>query len=366
MREVSLIKFKTDSKIIENEREINDKSFYHFSVIGDSSYCIRYVSNGQLKELRQSDKNALSLKRIEKDILKKVPYKTAVSVKGIEDYWVSYLKIINSLPDEVHKTIKEGSSILSHIAQIVTKILPSEHIPKLIKLTPIRELYGLLGDDIPKTLIKVFNESINKLQNYKNTESFKPKPEKKTSKKSKNPTKKLQTYFKKKKCVSILGQRYKFLADELAPLRSTSSLYETGESAKKSGSGGIDILCYNETSKLPVIIEYKSKTDHSLLYALIQLLTYASELVTKNQFERLRNNYEPISNKDKVELVIMYDKGGRADFKDVVEHCKKMIKNKKFKEYVLRISFIEVEEKVDGTYEFCVQYSCNSATFKGS
>lgn len=350
MRGVSLIKFNPDSKIIKNNREINDKDFYHFSVRGDS-YCIRYVSNEQLKELRQS--NALPLERIKKDIVVEVPYKAAVSVSGIEDYWKKYLEIINSLPDEVHKTIRKDESILLNIAQIVTKTLLCEY---MIPLTPIRELYRLLGDDIPGTLIKVFNESINVLKDYDKDEAF--QPEKKTSKTGKNPTKKLQSYFEKEKCISIFDQRYRFLADEIAPMRSLDSVYETGESAKKSGSGGIDILCYNETSKLPVIIEYKSKTDHSLLYALIQLLTYTSELVTENQFKRLRKHYRLDNNKDRVELVIMYDKEERTDFKDVVEHCEKMLKNKKFKEYVSKISFIGVEEKVGGTYDFEMIKKC--------
>ena len=204
-------------------------------------------------------------------------------------------------------------------------------------------------------LIGLFTQSIENLKDYSNDQPF--IPEKRTTKIGDKPTTQLQLYFKKYKESDLKinddpQNSYRYLAHELPPLRSPNSLYETGESARKSGAGGIDIFCYNERSGLPVVIEYKSEKDHSLFYALIQSLTYASELLTSNQFERIKSCYEIECPSEKIEIMILFDKDKKIkDLEFVKEICRTMIDQGKFRKYIPRIFFVEIQKIIDGSYE---------------
>jgi hypothetical protein len=78
---------------------------------------------------------------------------------------------------------------------------------------------------------------------------------------------------------------------EISPLRTPGGrTFEDGTAARKSGAGGIDLLCATPDG-LPVIGEVKAPGDTSLFVALVQSLTYASELLTPQQGARLRMAY---------------------------------------------------------------------------
>ena len=354
MKGTFLVKFKNYASLLDQIPALDSHSFYHLFVSGQG-YCIRYPSGKELKQIRQGRGNPSSFTELE-DLIEKIEYKNAVSIKDNEVYWIKYLEILNSLPSEIHKQIKGNGLILDIISKMVIELLPEKE--KVIRFTPLRELYGLLGDNIPGTLIRLFTQSIENLKNYSNDQPF--KPEKRPTKIGDKPTTQLQLYFKKYKesDLEIIGDpqnSYRYLDHELAPLRSPNSLYETGESARKSGAGGIDIFCYNDESKLPVVIEYKSEKDHSLFYALIQSLTYASELLTSNQFKRINKHYYPpqvSSPSEKIEIMILFDKDKKIkDLEFVKEICRTMIDQGKFRKYIPRIFFVEIQKKLDKKYE---------------
>ena len=78
---------------------------------------------------------------------------------------------------------------------------------------------------------------------------------------------------------------------EISPLRTPGGRkFEDGTAARKSGAGGVDLLCATHDG-LPVIGEIKAPTDTSLFVALVQSLTYASELLTLQQAARLGKAY---------------------------------------------------------------------------
>jgi hypothetical protein len=78
---------------------------------------------------------------------------------------------------------------------------------------------------------------------------------------------------------------------EISPLRTPGGRkFEDGTAARRSGAGGVDLLCATPDG-LPVIGEIKAPTDTSLFVALVQSLTYASELLTLQQVARLRKAY---------------------------------------------------------------------------
>lgn len=76
---------------------------------------------------------------------------------------------------------------------------------------------------------------------------------------------------------------YRFVSRELAPLRTTL----TG--APSSGAGGIDVLLVSDDDDppLPIVVEVKSVKDVGAYLGLVQALTYASELITPHQLQRL-------------------------------------------------------------------------------
>jgi hypothetical protein len=76
---------------------------------------------------------------------------------------------------------------------------------------------------------------------------------------------------------------------EVSPTRTTAAQYESGAPCR--AKGGIDVLLANARDRLPVVAEAKGATDRNLFLGLIQALTYAVELSTAPQRERLARTY---------------------------------------------------------------------------
>ena len=68
------------------------------------------------------------------------------------------------------------------------------------------------------------------------------------------------------------------------------------------GRGGIDLLLRSRDGGLPIIAEVKAPRDGNLFVALVQALTYAAELATANQFERLSGSYREFESLDLKQL----------------------------------------------------------------
>jgi hypothetical protein len=84
---------------------------------------------------------------------------------------------------------------------------------------------------------------------------------------------------------------FDFVDYEVSPIRTTGSEFENGESAKRSGRGGVDVLLANRVDRLPAVGELKADTDRNPFLGLIQALTYAAELSTPSQRARLAASY---------------------------------------------------------------------------
>lgn len=82
---------------------------------------------------------------------------------------------------------------------------------------------------------------------------------------------------------------FKYLEREVPTCRATHAMTEEGIKGK-SGSGGIDFIGFNCNDRLPVLGEIKVQSDQNAFYALIQLLTYLSELSTPNQIDRINKD----------------------------------------------------------------------------
>jgi len=90
--------------------------------------------------------------------------------------------------------------------------------------------------------------------------------------------------------VSSPDYKFEYVNREVSPLRTTKAEYDTQTPASRSGTGGLDFIGWNLHSNIPVLGEIKVEGDQNPFYALIQLLTYLSEISTPKQIERI-NRY---------------------------------------------------------------------------
>jgi hypothetical protein len=84
---------------------------------------------------------------------------------------------------------------------------------------------------------------------------------------------------------------FDFVDYELSPVRTTGSEFESGESGRSSGKGGVDVLLANRVDRLPAVGELKADTDVNPFLGFVQSLTYAVELATPAQRVRLAASY---------------------------------------------------------------------------
>lgn len=83
---------------------------------------------------------------------------------------------------------------------------------------------------------------------------------------------------------------FEYINREVSPLRTTEADWDTGLSARNSGTGGIDFIGWNIADDVPILGEVKADKDENPFYALIQLLTYLSEISTPMQIKRINKH----------------------------------------------------------------------------
>ena len=179
-----------------------------------------------------------------------------------------------------------------------------------IPVTALREFYRILSlysiktnisilDDYNRgnnylKLVELFYKSKKQFEIYHNTESFisnsrrKALPVAPTKISNTNDVVSLLEQNKVNIVVNNKSLNFRYIEREISPLRTTgNSMFLTGESSKKSGTGGLDFIALNEKDNLPILGEIKVKNDKNHFYAIIQLLTYLSEMSTPNQIDRI-------------------------------------------------------------------------------
>lgn len=85
-----------------------------------------------------------------------------------------------------------------------------------------------------------------------------------------------------------------FVDHEIFPFRTTRSCDELGNPATRLGAGGMDLLLRSEHDSLvlPAVGEVKAASEHvGPTFAIVQSLMYASQLTTRNQADRLQEQY---------------------------------------------------------------------------
>lgn len=186
-------------------------------------------------------------------------------------------------------------------------ITPLRILYEWMKTPPPRRIgYSFLHEPLaeqfakhPRQLVDLFLESVDDFRRFTNeNEAFHPKRDAVTAEdRRRRGTTLLQTLAEKKKSIPIIGMddnetdRYIYLDREIATGRITNA-----DAARRNpaGKGGIDFLLARKLNGqfIPVVAEVKIKYDKTPLLALVQVLTYAAELTSAAQRQRLLNAYQ--------------------------------------------------------------------------
>ncbi len=186
-------------------------------------------------------------------------------------------------------------------------------------LNPLQKLFcpnGQPSDEAVSMVAGLFSRSINQFSEYKNlTEDFRPatgrrKSEEADTKFAKRIVSLLRENSSK---ITIEGSQSlpKYVDREISPIRTTRA------KVPATGLGGVDFLAATLGDRpIPVIGEVKADSDKTPLFALIQALTYAVELATPHQADRLQRSYPDFfpATFSEVELLVVVE-GSRSNTK---------------------------------------------------
>ena len=148
----------------------------------------------------------------------------------------------------------------------------------------------------PKSLERLWNLSRASFENYRNPAGWEESDRKELPKAPARP----QLISKTDEFTAFilehgLGEDHElmeYVTREMNPWSTRLGVFSNKLPATKSGRGGMDLLFRSRTTGNPVIGEVKVKRDKNAFYALVQAMTYAVELSTKNQLRRLKNNFK--------------------------------------------------------------------------
>lgn len=224
-----------------------------------------------------------------------------------------------------------------------------------IPVTKIREFYKFLrlfstetelkilkdfnrGKNYTK-LVKIFEDSKIHFKKYCSVDTFTSSTKRKPLPPiplAINSTNDVVSILEGKSTNSVIGIGKKnldfiYIEREISPLRTPGGIpYETGKSGKSSGIGGLDFIGWNIKDNLPILGEIKVKNDENPFFAIIQLLTYLSELSSPNQVKRI--NYTELFGKRKVGnkfylYILLSNYGSDSNHQNFLDESKKLAKH---------------------------------------
>ena len=235
--------------------------------------------------------------------------------------------------DEVYKVVRRGANNTRIESQNTGEqsLVPTQELVFfeideeaeegiIVPVTPLREFYRWLA---PRTtfglsyqflhesladkflnhldeLLDLFLRSVNAFNAFSNVDQPFHPPRRQVNQEPKRNTAKLQWRLEGPQqdhelritnAEGNLVDRYLYLDREVSPGR-IQGVPLAAENL--SGKGGIDLLlsrCVGGQSVIPVVAEIKVKDDKTPFFALIQSLTYAAELLSVQQQQRIQQNY---------------------------------------------------------------------------
>lgn len=210
-----------------------------------------------------------------------------------------------------------------------------------------------------KKLVEIFEDSKKHFKKYCSVDTFTPSSKRKVFPpipSAINSTNDVVSILENKSVNSIINNNrldFTYIEREISPLRTPGGvLFETGKSGKSSGAGGLDFIGWNIKDNLPILGEIKVKMDENPFFAIIQLLTYLSELSTPNQIKRI--NYTELFGKRKTGnkfylYILMSNYGSNPYHQNFLKESKNLAKHlqQNIKE-VKEIVFLELDSPTGG------------------
>jgi hypothetical protein len=307
-----------ERSVIRLTDESGDPGWYHLSVKG-SAWKLRRIAPGDDFEVVLRGKNhdpdaAVHKQKYVPDrqftvdqarLLARVTKVPSVDKKEDLEQWVFIAK-------ELERRCQLGTIDAVTTADSSTEICAegSAEQRRVVPVTSLRKLYqwlqkepvglhaaiaeGILGR--PEELHRLLARALKKLTDYTNQEPLLDRPRPTLPPFQGNElsgTNDLVAALQAKAGHVIVEDQeslnFSYVEREVSPLRTTSGVYEDGWPASNSGSGGIDVLLLSQDGVVPIVGEIKVATDKNPFFALVQALTYASELATLSQFQRLKH-----------------------------------------------------------------------------
>lgn len=111
----------------------------------------------------------------------------------------------------------------------------------------------------------------------------------------------------------------------------------------------MDLLLRSEDGGLPIIAEIKAPNDNNLFAALVQALTYASELTTAYQFSRLRHSFQEFADLEtdqppRCDIYLVYFHGDTPPLREEATQLAELLLNHSsgvIAQHIRRIVFLE-------------------------
>lgn len=130
--------------------------------------------------------------------------------------------------------------------------------------------------------------------------------------------------LRQNKAIHVGDHKLVYVDYEIFPFRTTFGCGESGKAATHAGSGGMDLLLASDVNGLlPGIGEIKAATEQvGPTFALVQALMYSAQLVTRNQFLRLKNHYpnffrEVNADQPRVDVIVFLEVDKRLNQQDL-------------------------------------------------
>lgn len=226
------------------------------------------------------------------------------------------------IPGQGSLALKEASvwaTILSKLESGIADLSEREPLPStqvVVPITRLRRYYSsmkvfdkLLFENLakfysenPTSLKSLWNDSRNQFWDYNNpagwtTSKRKDLPVAPASLSEVKTTTEFATYFQ---AHGLHDSEFVFVQRELNPWLTRQGYFPDNSPASRTGRGGIDLLMRTQDG-IPVIGEVKIDNDKNAFFALLQAMTYAVELSTPHQLERLVRQFPQHFHKDIVE-----------------------------------------------------------------
>lgn len=147
--------------------------------------------------------------------------------------------------------------------------------------------------DNPGAMEQLWNDSRKAFEPYSNPEGWgqgtrRPLPEAPNCLQAVSSTDEFTAFVKTSGQVGE-GFSFTFVEREINPWSTRNAVFADEKPASITGRGGIDLLLAR--NEVPVVGEVKVARDKNTFYALLQAMTYAVELSTHQQLERLKRHF---------------------------------------------------------------------------